>query len=75
MLGRASVVAARSSKLGVRQVSGLPSMLYKNVWRKSTGLYLTYIASGCIVLGAVYESFTEGIWRTMNRGVSDILMS
>ena len=71
MLGRASVVAARSRAVGVRQMSGLPSMLYNNVWRKSTRNYLTYIAGGVIVFGALYESMTEGIWRAMNKGVSN----
>lgn len=72
MLGRASITAVRSRNLGVRTMSGvsLPSLLYKNVWRKSTNLYLTYIAAGCIIFGSIYDSMTDTIWRTVNRGVS-----
>ena len=44
-------------------------MLQKNVWRKSTGLYITYIVAGCVVIESVYGGVTDTIWNVMNDGV------
>jgi hypothetical protein len=70
MLGRSAFAVRRVAPMGTRSfMNALPKMLYKDVWRKSTRAYLTYIAVGCIVFGAAYEGITESIWRSMNRGV------
>ncbi len=67
---RIATVVASSGRRQMSSVGGVSSFLYNNVWRKSNAFYLTYITTGIVVLGAVYESTTEGIWRTLNRGVS-----
>lgn len=59
-----------AQKLSVRNSSSVPSALQKNVWRKSNVMYITYIATGCLVLGTVYGSFVSGVWESANRGVS-----
>ena len=51
-------------------VSSLPSTLMSGVWRKSNILYITYIVGGCVVLEAIYGSFTNAIWDAYNHGVS-----
>ena len=48
----------------------IPKMLMKNVWRKSTGLYVTYLVAGCLVVEAVYGGITDTLWNFTNRGVS-----
>jgi hypothetical protein len=57
------------SRVGVRSASSLPTMLSRNVWRKSNVLYITYIAAGCVVLGSVYGGFFNTVWESNNRGV------
>ena len=74
MLGRS--VFTRASTNAVHQVrnnssyNGIPRMLMQNVWRKSTGLYVTYIVAGCVVVETVYGGLTSTLWNLTNRGVS-----
>jgi hypothetical protein len=75
MLGlRSAVSGARMVSRSVVQKrnmsAGLPGMLQKQVWKKSTGLYITYIVAGCVVIEAVYGGVTEAIWNASNSGVS-----
>lgn len=49
--------------------SAVPTALYKNVWRKSNVLYLTYILAGCVVLEGMYGSITSFVWDSYNSGV------
>eukprot|EP01032_Pedospumella_encystans_P021405 gene21405-24281_t len=51
-----------------RSASSLPTTLYQNVWRKSNVLYITYVATGCLVLGSIYGSVVSFIWEANNRG-------
>lgn len=74
MLGRS--VFTRASTQAVNQVrsnssyNGIPKMLMQNVWRKSTGLYVTYIVAGCVVVETIYGGLTRTVWNLTNRGVS-----
>lgn len=61
------------AQLKSRNASSLPTTLYQNVWRKSNVLYITYVATGCLVLGSVYGSVVSFIWEANNRGVSFLL--
>jgi len=72
MLGvRRAVIQGTRSLTQKRQMSGgLPSMLQSTVWRKSTGLYITYIVAGCVVIETVYGGLTNAVWNGMNGGVS-----
>lgn len=56
------------SKVATRNASSFPESLQKNVWRKSNVMYITYIASGCLVLGAIYGGAVDFIWNANNRG-------
>ena len=58
--------SSSSSGAGV----SIPQTLYKNVWRKSTILYITYIVTGCVVIEGIYGGVTNSLWDTYNRGVS-----
>lgn len=60
-----------SSSSGAAGVSNIPQTLYKNVWRKSTILYITYIVTGCVFIEAVYGGVTNSLWDNYNRGVSN----
>ena len=55
----------------MRRFSSLPSTLYKNVWRKSNILYITYVAAGCVVIEVIYGNLTNFIWESYNYGVSN----
>ena len=48
---------------------GLPSKLMKNVWQKSTPMYVAYVIVGCVVVEFVYGSVTNCIWEKYNYGV------
>ena len=48
---------------------GVPQALYKNVWRKSNIMYITYIVAGCVAIEAVYGGVTNAVWDGYNRGV------
>lgn len=74
MLGRS--VFTRASTKAVNKVrhnssyNEIPRMLMQNVWRKSTGLYVTYLVAGCVVVETIYGGFTNTLWNVTNRGVS-----
>ena len=74
MLGRVATTSARFARpaMAVAQKRNLsvPNMMMNTVWRKSTGMYITYIVAGCIVLEGIYGGVTTTIWNTMNHGVS-----
>ena len=57
-----------SSSIG--NAGGIPQTLYKNVWRKSNILYISYIVVGCVAIEAVYGTATTALWDSYNRGVS-----
>ena len=67
---RSSVPMARMASSSAAQLGGIPTALYKNVWRKSNIMYITYIVAGCVVIEVVYGSVTNGIWESRNKGVS-----
>ena len=60
----ASSAGAKSS------ADAIPEQLYKNVWRKSNIMYITYIVAGCVVIEAVYGTLTNTLWESKNSGVS-----
>jgi hypothetical protein len=70
--GRTGARVARSTMQRTigqnRPMSGIPSMLYQTIWRKSNILYITYVVAGCIVLEGVYGFATTSIWNTLNSG-------
>ena len=76
MLG-ARRMMARSARAVTqrRNAGGIPEMLQSNVWRKSTGMYITYIVAGCVVIEAVYGGVTDAIWNTYNSGVCLVSLS
>ena len=59
-----------SSSSTIGNAGGIPQTLYKNVWRKSNILYISYIVVGCVAIEAVYGTATTALWDTYNRGVS-----
>ena len=65
----ARVTKQAFAKISTRNVSTMPSFLYKNVWRKSNVMYIAYIATGCVVLGSIYGSLMNTVWESANRGV------
>jgi hypothetical protein len=54
---------------------GIHDFLQKNVWRKSTVMYITYVVVGAIAVECVYGSVTNYIWESNNQGVSSIFVS
>lgn len=51
-----------------RQNSVLRS-LYRTVFKRNI-TYVTYIFAGAVVLEAVYGTVFDGLWRSINKGVS-----
>ena len=70
---RSVVPMGRMASSSAAQLGGIPTALYKNVWRKSNIMYITYIVAGCVVIEVVYGSVTNGIWESRNKGVSLML--
>ena len=68
-----SKIGSKLPKQGIMKVavrhSSFPSTLYNNVWRKSNVLYITYIATGCVVFGGLYGSIFSTVWNSANSGV------
>lgn len=63
--------AARFASSGAaKSADAIPEQLYKNVWRKSNIMYITYILAGCVVIEGVYGTLTNTLWESKNSGVS-----
>ncbi len=54
---------------GTRQASTVGSVAYNTLFRRNA-TYATYIFGGAIILEAVYGNVLEGMWATVNKGVS-----
>jgi hypothetical protein len=72
-LGRISLQVP--GKRSVRFSSSIPSLLYSNIWRKSTVLYITYVLAGCVVLEGIYGTATGMLWDASNAGVNQSFLS
>lgn len=50
--------------------NGIGGFLQRNVWKKSGIAYATYVVVGSIICELIYGNVTQGIWDSVNKGVS-----
>jgi hypothetical protein len=65
----ARVMVNNARMMSSSPIGAVPQALYKNVWRKSNIMYITYIVAGCVAIEAVYGGITNAVWDGYNRGV------
>lgn len=54
--------------VGARRFLSLPKV---RSWSKSSPVHVTAILVGCVAFEFFYGAVTDGIWESLNKGVSD----